>query len=172
MTQVAASREGGTSVAWDGGELVLTRVFAAPRALVFRMWTEVEHFGAWFGPHGSTMPVCRLDARPGGAIHFCHRFRAGEHPDVWIGGRYRQVAAPERLAFDAWFSDPAGNRVPRPGFPDQMAIAVTFAEHGEGTLVTARHAGLHADQGEVQGWTESLDRLATRLADVHTFTGE
>ena len=161
----AASSSGApsTSVAWEGGELVLTRVFAAPRALVFRAWTEPEHFARWWGPRGSTLPFCRLDARPGGTLHFCHRFDGGME-DVWVRGVYGEVAEPERIAFTCWFSDPDGNRVERPGFPAEMSIALTFAEHPEGTRLTARHAGLVADQGEVQGWTESLDRLEEHLA--------
>jgi uncharacterized protein YndB with AHSA1/START domain len=155
-----------TQVRWDGGDLVITRVFPAPRELVFHAWTRPEHFGAWWGPHGSTLDVRRLDARTGGAIHYRHRFE--DYPDVWIGGVYRDVDAPGRIAFSTWFSDEAGSRVQRPGYPPEMTITVTFAEHPEGTLLTARHAGLPGDHGEVQGWTESLDRLATSLANPHT----
>lgn len=170
MTAAASSAgPGPAAVAWDGGELVLARVFEAPREAVFRAWTEAEHFARWFGPHGSTLSPCRLDARPGGALHYRHAFE--DHEDVWVGGEYREVSPPERLAFDCWFSDPDGGRVERPGFPREMTIAIDFAEHPRGTGVTIRQAGLVEDQGEVQGWTESLDRLAALLADPHTPTG-
>jgi uncharacterized protein YndB with AHSA1/START domain len=159
-----------TRVARDGGELVLTRVFAAPRELVFRAWTEAEHFAAWYGPHGATLPFCRLDARPGGTLHYRHHFP--DYPDVWVAGTFTDVAAPERLAYDVWFSDESGGPVQRPGYPPRMRIAVAFDAHPDGTLVTIRHAGLPGDQGEVQGWTESLDRLASLLAQSHTRTGE
>jgi len=49
-------------------ELVLTRVFDAPRELVFKAWTDPKHVAQWWGPHGFTNPVCELDLRPGGAI--------------------------------------------------------------------------------------------------------
>lgn len=158
----------GTSVAWEGGVLVLERVFAAPRETVFRAWTQAEHFARWFGPHGATLPDCRLDARPGGALHYRHHFP--DYPDVWIGGRYEVVDAPERLSFTCWFSDPDGGRVERPGFPREMRITVTLAQHADGTRVHVRQEGLVTDQGEVQGWTESMDRLATLLAHepIHT----
>lgn len=160
-----------TAVAWEGGDLVLERVFDAPRELVFRAWTEPEHFARWWGPAGSSLPFCALDARPGGTLHFCHRFP--DYPDVWVAGEFREVAAPERVAFACWFSDPEGSRVERPGFPAEMTILVTLDEQGGGgTLLTARHTGLVEDQGEVQGWRESLDRLAELLAAHPTPTGE
>ena len=158
----AASSPAPTQVSWPDGELVLTRTFAAPRALVWRAWTQPEHFARWFGPHGSTLPFLEMDVRPGGALHFCHRFP--DHPDVWVRGVYDEVAPPERIAFTCWFSDPAGARVEQPGFPAQMRIAVTLAEAAEGTEVTIRQAGLVRDQGEVQGWREGLDRLEALLA--------
>ncbi|HEU4456835.1 MAG TPA: SRPBCC domain-containing protein [Longimicrobium sp.] len=160
------------AVAWDGGDLVITRTFAAPREAVFRAWTEAGHFARWWGPHGATLPFCRIDARPGGVLHYRHHFTGGDHEDVWIRGTFGEVAAPERISFTTHFSDAEGNRVDRPGFPLEMTITVTFAEEGGGTRVTARHAGLVEDQGEVQGWLESLDRLAALLINPHTQAGE
>jgi uncharacterized protein YndB with AHSA1/START domain len=151
-----------TSFAWVDGDLVLERVFRAPRERVFRAWTEPEHFARWFGPQGSSLSLCRMDVRPGGTLHFRHRFP--DHEDVWVRGEYREVAAPERLSFSCHFSDPEGGRVERPGFPAEMTITVTFAAVPEGTRLTVRQTGLVMDQGEVQGWTEGMDRLAELLA--------
>jgi uncharacterized protein YndB with AHSA1/START domain len=153
-----------TQAAWPDGDLVITRVLAAPRALVFRMWTDEAHFARWWAPHGATVPFCRLDARPGGSIRYCHRFHTGD--EVWVGGEYRVVQAPARLAFTSHFADAQGNRVDRPGFPAEMIIDITFADHAGGTLMTAHHTGLVRDQGEVQGWTESLERLDALLAQM------
>ena len=143
------------------GELVLTRTFAAPRERVFAAWTDPEQFARWFGPHGFTTLVRTMDVHPGGTLHFCHRF-AGE--DVWVAGVYREVDAPRRIVFTTHFSDPSGGRVERPGFPRDMRVTATFAERDGGTEMTVRHAGLEVDQGEVQGWTETLDRLGEHLA--------
>jgi uncharacterized protein YndB with AHSA1/START domain len=164
MTAAASSESTTTSVGWNGGELVMTRVYPAPRALVFRAWTQAQHFAQWFGPHGTTLPHCTLDARPGGSLHFLHRHANGD--DVWIAGRFHEVAPPERLAFGTWFSDASGGRVERPGFGLESTITVTFAEHADGTQVTIRQSGLLADQGEVEGWTETLDRLAEHLSET------
>jgi uncharacterized protein YndB with AHSA1/START domain len=166
MTAAASSTgPAPTQLGWDGGDLIITRVFGAPRELVFRAWTEAEHFARWWGPHGSTLPFCRLDPRPGGTLHYQHHFP--DYPDVWIRGTYRDVTAPERISFITWFSDAAGNRVERPGFPGEMLITIDLDDHPDGTRVSIRHTGLTEDQGEVQGWTESLDRLATLLAVPH-----
>lgn len=163
MTTAASSEStGATSIGWDGAELVMTRVYPAPPALVFRAWTEAEHFAQWFGPHGTSLPVCTVDARPGGSLHFLHRHANGE--DVWVGGQFHEVAPPERLAFGTWFSDATGARVDRPGFNLESVITVTFREHAGGTQVTIRQTGLLADQGEVDGWRETLDRLEEHLA--------
>ncbi|HEX2209495.1 MAG TPA: SRPBCC domain-containing protein [Longimicrobium sp.] len=167
MQHAASSTSTGTaSVAWDGGELVITRDYAAPREMVFRAWTDEEHFARWYGPAGSSLPFCRLDPRPGGTLHWRHSFP--DYEDVWVAGTYQEVAAPERLSYTVHFSDASGARVQRPGYPPEMLIDITFARTAEGTRVTIRHAGLPADHGEVQGWTESLDRLAALLAGDHT----
>ena len=149
------------AVELHGADLVHTRVFAAPRERVWRAWTQPEHFARWFGPHGATMPVLTMDVRPGGVLHFQHRHATGE--DVWVRGVYREVAAPERLVFDAGFSDADGNERERPGFAQGMRITVAFADDPGGTRVSIRTAGLEVDQGESQGWTESLERLAELL---------
>jgi uncharacterized protein YndB with AHSA1/START domain len=168
----AAASSAGTAAArveWVGGDLVITRVFTAPRETVFAAWTQPEHFARWWGPHDSTTTVRTMDVRPGGSLHFCHHFAEG---DFWIGAVYREVAPPERIAFDTFFTDESGGRIVRPGFPEEMTITVTFSEHADGTLVTARHQGLVEDQGEIQGWTETLERLATLLAGIHAPTGD
>lgn len=142
--------------------LLVERTFDAPREAVFRAWTEPERLARWFGPHGSTIPFCEMDVRPGGVLRFCHRFPGGE--DVWARGVYEEVDAPGRLVFTASFSDEQGNVVERPGFAFQTRIAVTFVERDGGTHVTMRQTGLPADQGERQGWIEAFERLARHLA--------
>ena len=155
------ARAAAQSLGWNDGELVITRTFAAPRELVFRAWTEAGHFARWFGPAGSSLHVVRMDPRPGGAFHYCHHFP--DYPDVWVGGVYDEVRAPERLAYRVFFADEGGRRVERPGYPPEMRIAVDFAQDAGGTRLTIRHAGLPGDRGEVQGWTESLERLDALL---------
>ena len=158
-------------------ELELTRVFDAPREVVFDAWTRPEAFARWFGPRGTTLPTCRLDPRPGGLLHFCHRHAEG--PEVWIKGAYREVVRPERLVFVTSFVDEHGTLAAHPAIPDlpidaAIVTTVTFAEHRGGTRLTVHQATMTtapptdavratlARERELasQGWRETLDRLA------------
>ena len=91
-------------------ELVVTRVFAAPRGLVFAAWTEPEHLKRWWGPKSFTMPYCEIDLRPGGVFLRC--MRSPEGRDFWVTGVFREVVVPEKLVFTDSFADAQGNVVP------------------------------------------------------------
>lgn len=150
------------------GELVITRLFNAPRHMVWKAWTQPEHFVNWFGPWESTMPSCRMDVRPGGTIFFCHHFEGGNAVfkglrDIWIKGSFLEVVRPERLVFTVNFSDKDGQVVERPGFSREGRVEVTFMGSENKTEVTIRHTGLKADQGESEGWKQGLDRLEELL---------
>ena len=86
-------------------EVVITRVFAAPRRLVFECWTSCEHLPNWMlGPEGWTMPICEIDLRPGGT----HRsvWRRTDGTEMEIRGVYQEVAPPERLVYtESWGVD-------------------------------------------------------------------
>src|SRR5207249_11050128 len=86
-----------TSAATESAEreLVLTRVFDAPRRLVFKAWTEPERVVRWWGPQGFTMPSCTMDVRPGGAFRFC--MRSPEGTDHWLRGVYRERSEERRV---------------------------------------------------------------------------
>lgn len=139
--------------------LVMTRVFDAPRQLVFKCWTEPEHLARWWGCAGSTVTTFKEDFRPGGAFRVVMRLSDGS--DHRVCGVFREIAAPERLAFTWAWEDPEGR------LGHETLVTVTFAERGGKTEITLRHAvfetvptcDLHR-----QGWTASLDRLAGYLA--------
>ena len=83
-------------------EIVMTRVFDAPRRLVFEAWTNPEHLPHWMlGPEGWTMPVCEIDLRPGGAWHFV--WRRADGTEMAMSGVYKEVTPPERLvSTESW----------------------------------------------------------------------
>ena len=154
-------------------ELVLSRVFDAPRALVFRAWTEPEHFVRWWGPRGFTTPVCRIDLRPGGLWHCCMRSPDGQ--DIWCAGVYREIVAPERIVCTDFFADEAGNLVPPTRYgmgadwPADMLLTVTFAEQDGRTTLTVQQSvpeALARSVGAPEGWSQSFDRLAEHLAQT------
>ena len=87
-------------------ELVITRIFDAPRELVWKAWTEPERLMHWWGPKGFTVHTCKVDLRPGGVFHY--GMRAPDGSDIWGKFIYREIVAPERIVFIGSFSDEKG----------------------------------------------------------------
>ena len=142
--------------------LVLTRVFDAPRSLVFKAWTDPEHLVRWFGPRGFTSTIIANDVRPGGA--YCIHMRGAEGDDHWLQGVYGEVVAPERLVMAGAWTDADG----KPTSPETL-LTVTFEEHDGKTKLTLHQAvfeSVTARDAHRGGWTSSLERLAEYLATV------
>lgn len=157
------------TVQYENGVLTMTRFYAAPRELLFRMWTDASHFVNWFGPRGGSVPHCTVDLRPGGSMLFCievpKRDDSFSGERVWGKWVFREVVEPERIVFGGCFSDENGNIVERPGFARETVISVFFEEHDGGTKITLRHE-LEVEQGEIDGWTECFDRLGEYLQSL------
>lgn len=152
-------------------ELVLGRVFDAPRGRVWMAWTEPEAFKRWWGPKGFTVPFCTIDLRVGGRLLYCMRSPDGK--DTWVTGAYREIVPGRKLVCTDSFADEKGNVVPATyygmsaDYPLEMLVTVTFEGVGGKTKLTLRHAGIPSgpDQaGADQGWSESFDKLADALA--------
>lgn len=143
-------------------ELLITRVFDAPRSLVFKAWTRPEHMVHWWGPKEFTLPVCELEARTGGSYRFCMRSPDGsEHRSQGI---FREVVEPERIVFTGAWTDAEGKPTSA-----VMITTVTFEELAGQTKLTLRQAGLEsvtARDSHRGGWNSSLDRLAEHLATL------
>lgn len=145
-------------------ELVLTREFDAPRALVWKAWTESKHVAQWWGPHGFQNPVCEVDARVGGAI-VVHT----HDPDGTVfpvKGEFREVVAPERLVFVELVERKSADN-DAPEFLFELLNTITFTEHAGKTRVELRSQVLRTTmlgapyaEGMETGWVESLERLA------------
>jgi uncharacterized protein YndB with AHSA1/START domain len=78
-------------------EIVITRTFDAPRAVVFEAWTKPEHVTQWWDPTGQPLSICEIDLRPNGAFRWVNRGPGGA--DHAFAGTYREIAAPARLVF-------------------------------------------------------------------------
>jgi uncharacterized protein YndB with AHSA1/START domain len=162
-TETGGAGAGATPTLPAGREIVLTRVFDAPRELVFQAWTDPKHVAQWWGPQGFTNPVCELDVRPGGAIRIVMRGPAGvEYP---MTGVYREMVPPERLVFLAVVDDDGAN------VHFQVLTILTLAERGGKTTLTLRAKVVSATPesapmlaGMEQGWSQSLRRFADYLA--------
>jgi uncharacterized protein YndB with AHSA1/START domain len=144
-------------------ELTITRLFNAPRELVFKVWIDPKHLAQWWGPKGFTNPVCELDVRPGGAI-LIHM--TGPDGVVYpTRGVFHEIVAPERLVFTtSAFEDADGT--------PQLEVynTVTFAEDNGKTkltlhavVVTSTPAIAGALAGMEEGWSQSLEKLAANL---------
>ncbi|TDC47679.1 glutathione S-transferase [Jiangella ureilytica] len=83
-----------TTVVAEGSELLIERVFAAPRELVWAAMTSPAHLVNWIGPHGTTTEVVELDLRPGGRWKWINRYDGGE---VAFAGEYLEIDPPQRL---------------------------------------------------------------------------
>jgi uncharacterized protein YndB with AHSA1/START domain len=137
----------------------MTRVFDAPRHLVFEAWTKPEHLPHWLlGPEGWTMPVCEVDLRPGGAWHFV--WRRADGTQMEMRGVYREITPPERLvSTESWGGD----------WPETINTLVLSEENGKTTMTNtvlypskeARDAALKT--GMKDGVAASFDRLAEHL---------
>lgn len=151
--------------------LVLTRVFDAPRSLVFAAWTQPERMMQWWGPKGFTCPVCKIDPRPGGEYLNCMRSPDGR--EFWSKGVYRRIVEPRRIVCTDTFADKKGNRVSpehygmSPDWPQETLIKVTFTEYAGRTRIMLQHSPIKPGRDRDmcrQGWDESLDKLANYLA--------
>src|SRR4051794_27647710 len=104
--------------------LVLTRVFDAPRALVFQAWTQREHLMRWCAPRGFDITYSEGDLRPGGSWRSC--MRSPDGVDHWVGGVYREIVPDQRLVFTHGWDGKDG----KPGH--ETTVTVTFADEGAG----------------------------------------
>ena len=138
----------------------MTRVFDAPRELVWKEWTEPERFADWFGGPTSEVPLetVSMDVRPGGRWRLTMFAEPGRREIRWKG-EYREVAEPERLVFTV--SD-------QPHEERYELVTVVFTELGEGRteMRFEQRGSLPPEVYEAaeQGWSGFFDRIAERLA--------
>jgi uncharacterized protein YndB with AHSA1/START domain len=143
-------------------ELVITRVFDAPRELVFACWTEPEHLRHWQGaPRGFTVTSSESDIRPGGFFRIC--MRSPEGMDRWLEGGYREIVKPERLVYTHAWLDANQQR------GQETLVTITFAERDGKTELTLRQTGfasVEARDGHGYGWRSALDVLVDYLGQT------
>ena len=140
-------------------EITMTRVFDAPRELVFQAHTDPQHIPHWWGQRGSTTIVDTMDVRPGGAWRFVQRDPEGN--EYGFRGEYREVVPPERLVYTFEFE----------GMPGQILVeTITFEEHDGKTRLTSTSVFSSVEDrdgmlesGMESGAIESWDRLAELL---------
>jgi uncharacterized protein YndB with AHSA1/START domain len=154
--------------------LVITRVFDAPRALVWKAWTDPKYVMQWWGPKGFTAPSCEMDFRVGGKFLWCMRTPDGQ--EGWNGGEYYEIVPHEKIVYSMYFCDSKGKKVE----PEEYGIeheavddahdVVIFEDFGNGqtkltfigndTLENAKNSG------QLEGWNEILEKVAAVVAGL------
>jgi uncharacterized protein YndB with AHSA1/START domain len=154
-------------------DFVISRLFAAPRELLWKAWTDARHMAQWWGPHAFTNPVCEMDVRPGGAYRIVMRGPDGD--EFPVKGVFREIVEPERLVVtvdcsehpDSWHDliNPTRDKTKKPFL--EIMQTVTFESLGDKTKITIRTRfesvamrDAAMKMGMNQGWSESMESLA------------
>lgn len=145
-------------------ETVITRVFDAPRQLVFDAWTKPEHVRQWYGPRYLTMTICEIDLRVGGKWRYV--VQAPDGSEHAFSGTYLEIARPERLVSTEWYEAMPGT---------DYVVAASFDEKDGKTTLTSRllyqskeHRDGHVASGMEAGMSESMERLDAHLLKMAT----
>jgi uncharacterized protein YndB with AHSA1/START domain len=142
-------------------EITLTRIFDAPRSLVFDAMTKPELLKRWFGPRGYSLTVCDVDLKVGGRWRFV--LRGPDGADMGMSGVYREIASPERLVSTEAFDD----------YPGEALATIVLVEDGGKTTFTntllypsREIRDIVINTGMEHGAAESYDKLDEHLASV------
>jgi uncharacterized protein YndB with AHSA1/START domain len=140
-------------------EIVMTRVFDAPRHLVWDAFTQPELLKKWFGPRGWSLSVCDVDLRVGGGFRFVMRGPDGH--EMGMRGVYRELSRPGRSVHVETFDD----------YPGESIVTAVFTEQNGKTILTAtveypsrEVRDIVISTGMEHGAAESYDKLAELLA--------
>lgn len=134
--------------------LEFTRMFEAPRALVFKVWSSPEHVVRWYGPEGYALLSCDMDFREGGAWRFCMSHGPGHAH--WIHGVYKEIREPSRLSF-TYVNEYDGH---------EMLVTMDFIDRGERCEMHFRQASftvVEERDAHAWGWRSTIDLLAAYL---------
>lgn len=141
-------------------ELVISRIFKAPRAQLWEAWTDPVQFGRWFGPKGVTTTIISADVRVGGHLHCSMDFPGGLR--IWAKLVYREIDPPSRLVWEHSFADSEGNITGSPfsdRWPKRLLNSVLFEDAGDDTLIRLTSIPLDANNEETAEFVAALDSM-------------
>jgi len=154
--------------------LIATRVFDAPRELVWKAWTDPKYVMQWWGPKGFTAPVCKMDFRVGGKFLFC--MRAPDGQEFWNGGEYFEIVLHEKIVYSMYFADAQGNKVQPAQYGieheamDDAHDVITFEDFGDGktklTFIGNESMESAKNSGQLEGMNQILDKVAAVVAGL------
>jgi len=153
--------------------VVIERTLDAPVELIWQMWSDPEHFAAWYGPDGATIPVARMDVRVGGTRLVSMQVQTPRGAmTMWFTGEYLEVVPGKRLVYTESMADENGNvlspaEVGMPaGHPTTTEIRVEFDDLGGRTRMVMTHVGIPDGSPGAAGWTMALDKLAAHVRSL------
>lgn len=136
-------------------ELLIERVFEAPRALVWRIWANREHMIRWLGPTDFACTHLEMDFRPGGKWRAC--IVSDEYGENWMGGEYREIEPERRIVYTFAWDEESGE-------PHETLVTVTFEDAGEGRTKQRFHqtpfTSVESRDSHIGGWSECFEREA------------
>jgi uncharacterized protein YndB with AHSA1/START domain len=148
--------------------LVITRTFDAPRALVWRAFSDPVHLSQWWGPKGYTNPICELDFHVGGRWH--NVMRGPDGKDLPTDVTFIEIVEPERIVYR---NAPAVGEVWGDNPPPSFVRIITFTEHAGRTTLTMRaefdspeNKDAVVRRGWIDGTNSSFDKLAELLIEA------
>ena len=154
--------------------MVVTRIFDAPRELVWKAYTDPDYVMQWWGPKGFTSPFCRMDFRVGGKYLLCMRSPDGQ--EFWNGGEYHEIVPHEKIVSSMYFADSEGNKVEAAHYGieheaiDDAYDVITFEDLGDGrtklTFVGNETMENAKESGQMEGWNQILDKFAAVLSEM------
>ena len=154
--------------------MVITRVFDAPRELVWKAWTDPDYVMQWWGPKGFTAPFCKMDFRVGGKFLYCMRSPDGQ--EYWNGGEYHEIVPYEKIVSSMYFADADGKKVEPSHYGiEHDAIegehaTTLFEDLGNGqtklTFIGNEPMEDATKSGQVEGWNQILDKVAAVVAGL------
>jgi uncharacterized protein YndB with AHSA1/START domain len=154
--------------------MVVTRVFDAPRELLWKAWTDPKYVMQWWGPKGCTGSFCRIDFRVGGKFLCCVRWPDGQ--EFCNGGEYHEIVLHEKIVSSMYFSDPEGNKLDPAQYGieheaiDDAYDVITFEDPGNGqtklTFIGNETMESATKSGQLEGMYEVLHKFAAVVAEL------
>jgi uncharacterized protein YndB with AHSA1/START domain len=156
----------------------ISRVFDAPRDLVWETWTDPKHLAHWWGPKGSTVARCDMNLAPGGIFHYA--LKTADGSILWGKWVFREIVKPERMTAVTSFSDEKGGETRHPmapTWPLKILSTMTFEDVDGKTKVTVHWSPLAPSDIErdtftagmdsmKQGWGGTIDKYAAYLETI------
>ena len=145
------------------GVVVIERVVDAPISQVWTMWTDPQHFAAWYGPSGATIGTVRFDLRPGGEriVAMTVQTPDGERT-IWFTGEHVEIDEPHLLVYTEAMTEGDGGT---PRTPVTTVRIELTNETGQTRLLLTHH-GVPADSPGATGWQMALDKLQAILTQA------